>query len=118
MPNQQRSNWILRAAGIAAAVVVFISTTIGLYLTIENKITDSMTKAMTVNLTNVTTKIHQSTLSLAEMHKDDLEVRLRVKKAEMAEYEHNGEQVPQHLMIEVFALEDQIREVEQRWFAQ
>lgn len=111
-PHKQ--NWLVRSAVIAAAVVTFISTTLGVFVLLENRVKD----AMTTNTQQLTYEIKQSAVDLASMHRDDLEVRIRIKKREIQSLRDIGNPVPERLHIEYDALNDQLNEVKEKWFVQ
>lgn len=109
--NSKKQNWLVRAAGIAAAVVVFISATIGLYFTVESRVKDAMAE----NTKNLTMEIKRSAVDLAAMHRDDLEFRILIKKREIASLRRADKPIPERLEIELDALRDQLEEVKEKW---
>lgn len=109
--NTKKQNWLLRAVGIASAVVMFISGTIGLYFTVESRVKDAMAE----NTKHLTLEIKRSAVDLASMHRDDLEFRVLIKKREIAALRRAGNPVPERLEIELGALQDQLEEVKEKW---
>lgn len=110
----ERQNWLLRSAGIAAAVVVFISATLGLWFTMESRMKDAMAE----NTTRLTLEIKKAATSVAGLHRDDLAVRIRILKREIAADQEAGHSVPERLFIQLEAMQDQLEEVKEIWFEQ
>lgn len=76
----------------------------------------SMTTIMNYGVNMITREIIESTTSLAEMHKDDLSIRLRILKREIAEKERDNGVAPDRLYIRQDAIIDQIAKVNEKWF--
>jgi len=111
--SEKRPNWLLRGAGIAAAAVEFISTTLGLWFTIESHMQDAMAE----NATQITLQIKESARDLAGIQRDDLAVRIRIVKQEIRSYEQASKPVPERILIELEAMQDQLGVIKEKWFA-
>lgn len=112
MADQNKKPFLLRAAGIATASITFVSATVGLYVMIEDRIKDALVE----NAEQLTYEIKRSAVDLASMHRDDLEVRIRIKKREIESLRSAGKPIPERLLIEYDALRDQLNEVKEKWF--
>lgn len=108
MPGMTR-DIIIKSGSVASAIAGII----GLFMLFQSFIKDAMEE----NTKQLTLTITQSAVDLAGMHRDDLEVRLRIKKREIQAYKEADKPVPERLHIEYDAMEDQLKEVKEKWFA-
>lgn len=102
------------AVTTAAAIVTFIATTIGLWITVDGRIKEAV-KSSTVQITQ---EIKRSTFEVIQLHKDDLELRSRILSREIDAALAEGRPVPERKMIQLDTYRDQIQEIKDRWKGQ
>lgn len=95
----------------AAAVITFIATTIGLWTTIDNQIK----KAVTSSTIQITKEIKRSTFEVIELHKDDLELRIRILDREIKDAQSKNIPVPERKLIQLETYHDQIEGIKEKW---
>lgn len=99
------------ALSIAAAAVTFVASTIGLWVTIDGRIKD----AVTASTVQITKEIKQSTYAVIQLHKEDLELRIRILKRDIDAANAAGQTVPERKLIQLETYRDQLQEIKDRW---
>ncbi len=103
---------IKQIGGIALAIITFVGTTLGVWFSIENRVKRSITSSAT----RITEEIQKATLDIVGMHRDDLEIRLRILKQEIRAKKQSGEPIPERTEILRDALQDQLEEMKEKWY--
>lgn len=110
--NNKPKGFSLKVAlATAAAVVTFIASTLGLWFTIDKQIKN----AVTSSTIQITREIKRSTYDVIQLHKDDLELRIRILQRDIDAAIASGEVVPERKIIQLETYRDQLEEIKDRW---
>lgn len=99
------------ALATGGAIVAFITSTLGLWFTIDKQIKS----AVTASTVQITKEIKRSTFDVIELHKDDLALRIRIMEREIDTALKNGEVVPERKWLQLETYRDQLTEIKERW---
>lgn len=101
---------------ILAAVSTLLVSGYTLWDRLWEQLSEEFTHSIELSTLQLTKEIQQSTFNVVEMHRDDLEIRIRILKRDIDAHQRAGTVAPERLLLHLDALIDQLTDLKERYY--